>query len=107
MATYTTALEALADPTRRAVFEGLRRGGRSVGDLALDLPVSRPAVSQHLRVLRGAGLVTERRDGPRRIYSVRPEGLAGLRDYVDTFWQDVMDAYQQAAERRAERRQDK
>ena len=75
-----------------------------MGDLALDLPVSRPAVSQHLRVLRGAGLVKERRDGARRIYTIRPEGLQSLREYVDGFWQDVMDAYAAAAERRAERR---
>jgi DNA-binding transcriptional ArsR family regulator len=91
------ALTALADPTRRAVLDGLRAGERSVGDLAGDLPVSRPAVSQHLAVLRTAGLVTERRDGTRRIYRVNPTGLAALRVYVESFWTGVLGAYAQAA----------
>ena len=91
------ALTALADPTRRAVLDGLRAGERSVGDLAGDLPVSRPAVSQHLAVLRSAGLVTERRDGTRRLYRVDPTGLAALRVYVESFWTDVLGAYAQAA----------
>ena len=91
------ALTALADPTRRAVLDGLRAGERSVGDVAGDLPVSRPAVSQHLAVLRSAGLVTERRDGTRRLYRVNPTGLAALRAYVEGFWTDVLGAYAQAA----------
>ena len=91
------ALTALADPTRRAVLDGLRAGERSVGDLAGDLPVSRPAVSQHLAVLRAAGLVSERRDGTRRLYRVDPSGLAALRGYVEGFWTDVLGAYAQAA----------
>lgn len=91
------ALTALADPTRRAVLDGLRAGERSVGDLAGDLPVSRPAVSQHLAVLRSAGLVTERRDGTRRLYRVDPSGLAALRLYVESFWTDVLGAYARAA----------
>jgi DNA-binding transcriptional ArsR family regulator len=84
------ALTALGDPTRRAIFEQLRTGPRSVGELASSLPVSRPAVSQHLRVLREAGLVSDRRDGTRRLYRVAPQGVAELRDYVNTFWDEVL-----------------
>jgi DNA-binding transcriptional ArsR family regulator len=89
---------ALADPTRRAVFERLRQGPRPVGELARDLPVSRPAVSQHLRVLKDAGLVTERRKGTRRLYRVDPDGVAALRDYFDDFWKEALAAFQAAAE---------
>ena len=89
---------ALADPTRRAVFERLREGPRPVGELARDLPVSRPAVSQHLRVLKEAGLVTDRKDGTRRLYRVDPTGVAALRDYFDGFWTDALAAFKAAAE---------
>jgi DNA-binding transcriptional ArsR family regulator len=89
---------ALADPTRRAVFERLREGPRPVGDIARGLPVSRPAVSQHLRVLKDAGLVTERRDGTRRLYRIDPDGLAAIRDYFDDFWNEALAAFQAAAE---------
>ena len=89
---------ALADPTRRAVFERLRQGPRPVGDIARDLPVSRPAVSQHLRVLKDAGLVTERRDGTRRLYRIDPDGLAAIRDYFDDFWNEALAAFKAAAE---------
>jgi DNA-binding transcriptional ArsR family regulator len=89
---------ALADPTRRAVFERLREGPRPVGEIARDLPVSRPAVSQHLRVLKDAGLVTERRDGTRRLYRIDPDGLAAIRDYFDDFWNEALAAFQAAAE---------
>jgi DNA-binding transcriptional ArsR family regulator len=89
---------ALADPTRRAVFERLREGPRPVGDIARDLPVSRPAVSQHLRVLKDAGLVTERRDGTRRLYRIDPDGLAAIRDYFDDFWNEALAAFKVAAE---------
>ena len=92
-------LDALGDPTRRAVLELLRGGERPVGELAAGLPVSRPAVSQHLRVLKGAGLVTERRDGTRRLYRVDPEGLSALRTYLETYWNDVLAAFKDAAER--------
>lgn len=92
-------MDALGDPTRRAVLELLREGERPVGELAAHLPVSRPAVSQHLRVLRGAGLVTERRDGTRRLYRVDPEGLAALRTYLETYWSDVLSAFKDAADR--------
>ena len=91
-------LSALADPTRRAVFERLRRGPLPVGEIARDLPVSRPAVSQHLRVLKEAGLVTERKDGTRRLYRVDPRGVEELRAYFDGFWTDALAAFKGAAE---------
>ena len=97
--TYHHALLALADPTRRAVFEQLRLGPQPVGELARDLPVSRPAVSQHLRVLKDAGLVRERREGTRNFYSVNADGLAELREYLEGFWQEALDAFAAAAER--------
>ena len=101
MNTYGTALHALADETRRLVFERLRAGPRPVGELAKSLPVSRPAVSQHLRVLKEAKLVRERREGTRRVYSVDPEGLVTLRDYLDGYWGEVLAAFKSAAEREA------
>jgi DNA-binding transcriptional ArsR family regulator len=97
--TYATALAVLADPTRRKVFERLRTGPRAVNALAEGLPVSRPAVSQHLKVLKEAGLVEERSEGVRRIYSVRREGLAELRDWLDSFWGDALEAFKAEAER--------
>ena len=97
--TYVQSLEALGDPTRRSIFERLRRGARSVTELADELPVSRPAVSQHLRVLKDAGLVRERRDGTRRLYRIDPQGLAEVRDYFDDFWSDVLAAFKDAVER--------
>jgi DNA-binding transcriptional ArsR family regulator len=93
-------MNALGDPTRRAIFERLRKGPRPVGELAADLPVSRPAVSQHLRVLKEAGLVTERRDGTRRIYGLDPDGLAEVRAYFDRFWDQALAQFQAAAERK-------
>jgi DNA-binding transcriptional ArsR family regulator len=95
---YGTALTVLADPTRRQVFERLRRGPRPVNMLAAGLPVSRPAVSQHLKVLKQAGLVEERSEGVRRIYSVRREGLAELREWLDSFWGDALEAFKLEAE---------
>ena len=95
---YGAVLEALADPTRREVFERLRRGPRSVGEIAHGLPVSRPAVSQHLRVLKGAGLVEDHADGTRRLYAVRAQGLQELRRYLDRFWGDALDAFKAHAE---------
>ena len=92
-------MTALGDPTRRAIFDRLRRGPLAVGQLAAGLPVSRPAVSQHLRVLKDAGLVSERRDGTRRVYRIDPNGVEGLRAYFDRFWDEVLSAYQAAAER--------
>ena len=96
---YGDALAALADPTRRAVFEKLRRRPRTVGELASELPVSQPAVSQHLRRLREAHLVEERREGTRRYYSVSAIGLNELRDYIDGFWGDVLSAFAAGGER--------
>jgi DNA-binding transcriptional ArsR family regulator len=90
---YGNALIALADPTRRSVFERLRSGSRSVGQIAQGLPVSRPAVSQHLKVLKEAGLVTDRAEGTRRVYSIDPHGLAQVRRYFDQFWEDALDAF--------------
>ena len=91
------ALDALGDPTRRAVLELVRSRERSVGDIAERLPVSRPAVSQHLRVLREAGLVRDRREGTRRLYRVDPEGLAAARGYLERFWDARLDAFVAAA----------
>ena len=96
---YENALEALADPTRRAVFERLREGPRPVGRLAEGLPVSRPAVSQHLKVLKEAGLVREEQDGTRRIYRIDPEGLGRLRVWLDQFWDTALDAFKAEVER--------
>ena len=96
---YGTALAVLADPTRRKVFERLRTGPRAVNALAAGLPVSRPAVSQHLKALKEAGLVEERSEGVRRIYSVRREGLFELREWLDSFWGDALDAFKVEAER--------
>ncbi|MFO0986738.1 MAG: metalloregulator ArsR/SmtB family transcription factor [Alphaproteobacteria bacterium] len=90
---YGSALTALADPTRRLVFERLRGGARPVGALAAGLPVSRPAVSQHLKVLKEAGLVREERDGTRRFYSIDPAGLGALRRWLDGFWDTALDAF--------------
>jgi DNA-binding transcriptional ArsR family regulator len=98
---YGRALHALADETRRSVFERLRAGPCPVGELAKGIPVSRPAVSQHLRVLREAKLVRERREGNRRVYSVDPEGLLTLRDYLDDRWGEVLAAFKSATEREA------
>ena len=87
------AFTALADPTRRQIFEWVAERPQAVGQLADRLPVSRPAVSQHLKVLTEAQLVTPRAEGTRRIYAVDPQGLAGLRDYLDGFWPIALAAY--------------
>lgn len=104
--TYATALQALADPTRRAVFEQLRRGASTVGRLALGMPVSRPAVSQHLRVLKDAGLVREEKQGTRRVYQVELDGLVELRRYLDGLWDEALLAFsaEAAAEAQAARK---
>jgi DNA-binding transcriptional ArsR family regulator len=93
------ALTALADPTRRAVFERLRSGPMSVTDIAADLPVSRPAVSQHLKVLKDAGLVRDEADGARRLYEVDARGIEELRDWLELFWDDALEAFKAEAER--------
>src|SRR5438034_569122 len=96
---YVTALAVLADPTRRKVFERLRAGPRPVNVIAAGLPVSRPAVSQHLKALKEAGLVEERSEGVRRIYSLRLEGLMELRDWLDSFWSDALEAFKEEVEK--------
>jgi DNA-binding transcriptional ArsR family regulator len=101
--TYGEAIEALGDPTRRTVFERLGERPMAVGELAAGLPVSRPAVSQHLRVLKEAGLVSERREGTRRIYSVDPGGVAELRQYFEQFWDRALANFKAAAETKGER----
>jgi DNA-binding transcriptional ArsR family regulator len=97
--TYQTdGLTALADPTRRAIFERVADRPRAVGELASELPVSRPAVSQHLKVLKDARLVVDRPVGTRRIYQVDPDGLRTLRGYLDHFWDQALAAYKDAVE---------
>lgn len=100
--TAARVFDAMGDPTRRQVLELLRGGERAVVELAAELPVSRPAVSQHLRVLKGAGLVTERREGTRHLYRVDPEGLAILRTYLERMWDDSLAAFKAAAEQDGE-----
>ena len=94
-------LDALGDPTRRTVFKRLRSGARSVGELADGLDVSRPAVSQHLAVLKAARLVTDRPEGTRRLYTVDRKGIQVMRDWLDGFWDKTLAAFKQAAEREA------
>jgi DNA-binding transcriptional ArsR family regulator len=96
---YQAALVALADPTRRSVFEQLRRGPKSVGNIAAQMPVSRPAVSQHLGVLKKAGLVGDRAEGTRRVYYIDPNGLAAIRIWLDQFWDDALSAFQAEVEK--------
>ena len=101
---YASVLQALGDPTRRAVLEELRQGPRAVGEIAARLPVSRPAVSQHLRVLKEAGLVTERQNGARHLYRVDPDGLAELRAYLEGFWEEALASFKAAAEKEERRK---
>ncbi|HEX5597392.1 MAG TPA: metalloregulator ArsR/SmtB family transcription factor [Micromonosporaceae bacterium] len=91
-------LGLLGDPTRRAIFELLAKQPRSVGELAQQLPISRPAVSQHLRVLKDGGLVVDQAEGTRRIYRLNPDGLAAMRAYLDRIWDEALTAFQKAAE---------
>src|SRR5262245_7024784 len=98
------AITALSDPTRRVVFERLVDGPRSVADIARTLPVSRPAVSQHLRVLKDAGLVFDTKQGTRRLYQIDPEGIDNIRKYFDQFWHRALVAFKRAAERSKEAR---
>lgn len=97
--TYETSLVALADPTRRAVFERLLAGRASVGEIALGMPVSRPAVSQHLKVLKEAGLVRDHAEGVRRVYELDPNGLGELRAWLDRFWDQSLAAFKAEVER--------
>jgi DNA-binding transcriptional ArsR family regulator len=102
--TYASSLTALADPTRRKIFERLKRGPSPVGRLAEGLPVSRPAVSQHLKVLKEAGLVSESQDGARRIYRIDPEGLGQLRQWLDQFWDVALENFKAEAEKRKQKK---
>ena len=95
-------MSALGDPTRRAIFELLADGPRPVGEIARDLPVTRPAVSQHLKVLKEAGLVIDRQIGTRRLYQLNPEGVGALRAYLDRFWERSLAAFKQAVEQTTE-----
>jgi DNA-binding transcriptional ArsR family regulator len=90
---------ALADPTRRRVFERLARGPRAVGELAKGLPVSRPAVSQHLKVLKDAGLVRDEAQGTRRVYEIDPKGLGTMRAWLDRFWDEALESFRNEAEK--------
>jgi len=96
---YQAAFVALADPTRRLVFEELRRGPQSVGKIAARMPVSRPAVSQHLGVLKKAGLVGDRAEGTRRVYYIDARGLAAIRIWLDQFWDEALLALQAEVEK--------
>jgi DNA-binding transcriptional ArsR family regulator len=98
--TYERVFLALADPTRRHIFEALRERPKTVGQLARRQPVSRPAVSQHLKVLAAAGLVSAEQRGSSRLYFMRREGLEALRQYLDRYWSDVLTAYGQEVTRR-------
>ena len=100
MADNMHALSALADPTRRIVFEKLAKRPQSVGELARGLPVSRPAVSQHLAVLKAAGLVKDHAEGARRVYRIDPAGLGPLRAWLDQFWDRTLQSFKAEAERR-------
>ncbi len=99
MANASHAFVALSDPTRRAVFEKLAGGPRPVGEIARGLPVSRPAVSQHLKLLKEAGLVTDRSEGTRRIYQIDPAGLGAMRAWLDQFWESALAAFAAEVER--------
>ena len=101
---YEKALSALADPTRRHVFERLRSGPKAVGAIARGMPVSRPAVSQHLRALKEAGLVADRAEGTRRVYFIDPHGLGALRKWLDQFWDEALAAFQAEVERASDQK---
>lgn len=96
---YEDALKALADPTRREVFQRLQHGGLPAGEVARGMPVSRPAVSQHLKALKDAGLVRETREGTRHIYEIDPHGLGQLRQWLDQFWDGALDAFRAEVEK--------
>ncbi len=100
MKPYESVLDALGEGTRRHILELLRDRPRSVGELATGLPESRPAVSQHLRVLREAGLVTSFEDGARNVYRIEPRALGEVRAYFERFWRDAVEAFKQQAERK-------
>jgi DNA-binding transcriptional ArsR family regulator len=96
-------MDALGDPTRRAIFERLADGPKAVGQIAGELPVSRPAVSQHLKVLKQAGLVIDRAQGTRRLYQLNPQGIQDLRAYFDQFWNQALASFKEAVEKESQR----
>jgi DNA-binding transcriptional ArsR family regulator len=98
----TNGMDALGDPTRRAIFERLADGPKAVGEIASELPVSRPAVSQHLKVLKQAGLVTDRAQGTRRLYQLDPQGIDDLRAYFDQFWNQALASFKEAVQQEAQ-----
>ena len=100
MANALEGFAALSDPTRRQIFDRLSRKSLSVGELAEGLPVTRPAVSQHLKVLKDAGLVIVRTEGTRNIYRVDPRGVAAMRDYLDRFWQRALASFKEEVEKK-------
>jgi DNA-binding transcriptional ArsR family regulator len=102
--TMDLVAKAIAEPSRRRILAMVREEEMSAGEIASHFDVSRPAVSQHLAVLRGAGLLSERRQGPSRLYRARPEGLAGLRDFMDEFWTNRIERLRLAAELEQQRR---
>jgi DNA-binding transcriptional ArsR family regulator len=106
MANGSAQFAALADPTRLEVFERLRSGEASVGELSRGLPVTRPAVSQHLKVLKEAGLVTDRAEGTRRVYRIDPHGLAAIRTWLDQLWAVALEEYAREVERSANETED-
>lgn len=106
MANASRAFAALNDPTRRAVLELLRDGPKPVGQIARNLPVTRPAVSQHLKVLKEAGLVDDRSEGTRRIYQIDPEGLGAMRAWLDQFWTAALDAFAAEVERSEKKKEE-
>ena len=101
MANYSDVLTALGDPTRRTIFERIAARPSAVGELAAGLPVSRPAVSQHLKVLKEAGLVVDRSEGSRRIYRLEPDGVGALRDYLDRFWNRALAGFKASVEKKS------
>ena len=107
MTNASTGFAALGDPTRRLIFERLARQPMSVGRLARGLSVTRPAVSQHLRKLKEAALVTERQEGTRRVYRVDPRGVLAMRTYLDRFWDRALAAFKEAAEKAEEEEEKK
>ena len=102
--TYGNALSALADPTRRRVFERLKLGPKAVSTIARGMPVSRPAVSQHLKALKEAGLVSDRPEGTRRVYFIDPRGLGALRKWLDQFWDEALASFQAEVERASDQK---
>jgi DNA-binding transcriptional ArsR family regulator len=105
--TYTNPWAALADPTRRQVFERLKSGPLAVVAIARGMPVSRPAVSQHLRVLKEAGLVIDRPEGRNRVYDLDPHGLGALRRWLDQFWGEALENFRAEVERKPRRRRER